>query len=217
MRNFWLKPLVVATTLALPFTAMADISGHFASTLTEPTGSSADTAMTFELGLLYEAESGFYSSILLTTNDVLDSDTKAKNSTVELGLGFTNDLSENTFYDLGMTYERQLNNSEKSELPEVYFGLGYTVTEALEVSGYAYKNTRSSADESRIELNMEYALSLVDLLSYYTQGFEDDKTRLLEVGVGKEFLPNNYLSAIYGADLRSSSDSYIELEYTYSF
>lgn len=79
-----------------------------------------------------------------------------------------------------MTYQRQLNNSEKSALPEVYFGLGYTVTEALEVTGYAYKNTRSSADESRIELNMEYALSLVDLLSY-------------------------------------SSDSYIEVEYTYSF
>lgn len=217
MRNIWLKPLVVATTLALPLTALAEISGHFGTTLTEPTRSGADTALTFELGLLYEADSGFYTSILLTTNDVLDSGTKAKNSTAELGLGFTNDLSEQVFYDLGMTYERQLNNSEKSELPEVYFGLGYSVSEALEISGYAYKNTRSSAKESRIELNLEYAMSAVDLLSYYTHGFEDDKTRLLEVGVGKELLPNNYLSAIYGADLRSSRGSYIELEYTYSF
>ncbi|WP_151669815.1 hypothetical protein [Nitrincola schmidtii] len=217
MKYNWLKPVVVAASIAIPLTSMADVSGYLSSTLTEPTGSSEDTGLIFELGLLYEAESGFYTGLSLTSNDVLDSDTKAKNSTAEIGVGFFNELSDVSFYDLGLTYERQLNNSEKEEIPEVYFGLGYSVTEALELSGYVYKNIRSSFDESRVELNLEFDAGMVDLMSFYTHGFEDDKTRLLEVGVGKEFIPNNYISAIYGADLRTSRDSYLEIEYTYSF
>lgn len=217
MKYHWLKPVVVATIFAIPTTLMAEVSGYVASTLTEPTGSSADTGLTLELGLSFEAESGFYSGLVLTSNDLLDSDTKAKNSTLELELGFINDLSERSFYDLGVTYERQLNNSEKDEYSEIYFGLGYSVTEALEVSGYVYRSLRSSIDESGFELNLEYDAGIVDLFSDYTNGFEDDKTRLLEVGIGKEFIPNNYISATYGADLRTSKDSYMEIEYSYSF
>lgn len=217
MKSTLIKSALIASGMLLPITAMAEVSGYLSSTFTEPTGSSEHSSLDFELGLLFEADSGFYTSLTLTSNDLLDSDSKAKNSTAEVGLGFANNITESVYYDLGATYEREFNNRDKNEWPEAYFGLGYSVSEALEISSYYFKNLRSSYDDSRVELNLEYDAGVVDLMSYYTHGFEDDKTRLLEVGVGKEFIPNNYISAIYGADLRTSRGSYLELSYTYMF
>lgn len=213
-----IKPLVLAfasTTLALP--AMAELSGHVGSTLTQPTESGSDTQLTFEVGALYEFESGVYGGALFTTNDVLDSDSKFRQSLVELTAGFTEEINDLTYYDLGLTYERQLSSGDKAELVELYFGAGYAITPAVEVNLYGYKNLRSSVDESRLELGVNYSGAVVDLFTLLTKGFEDDESELIELGIGKEFIPNNYISALYAADLDSSKNNYIEIAYTYSF
>ncbi|MBE0505709.1 MAG: hypothetical protein IBX50_03190 [Marinospirillum sp.] len=215
------KTLIAASIAALSAgfvaaPAFAEVAGHVGATLAQPTNSDLDTMMTLEAGVEYSHESGAYAGLLFTTMDLLDSDSEFKQSEIELNLGYAGAINDAAGYDAGLTYTIPMDSDADAEY-ELYFGGNYSVNEALGVSAYFYL---PEADDSiYLEFGADYALDAVDLFALLTLGVQDasEGDTALELGVGKEIMPQQYVTGAFALNLDDSDASYLEFTYTYSW
>jgi len=220
------KTLIAASIAALSASfvaapALADLpdgfGAHLGATLGQPLDSDDDTSLELEAGLDFEHESGVYTGILFTTYDLLESDADFDHSTVELTLGFASSINEQLAYDLGVTFEQALDTDE-DETIEAYVGANYALDSYTAFSAYFTKDLDSDIDESELEFGADYTgLDAADLFASFTLGLEDNDELTLEVGAGKEFIEQHYVTGAFIIDLDSDADDDGKLEFTYTY
>lgn len=219
------KTLIAASIAALSAgfvaaPAMAEVAGHVGATLTQPTddaNNDGDTMLALEVGGVYSHESGAYAGLLFETVDLLDSDNDFDGSTVELTLGYGMDLDDALSIDAGFLYNQAL-DTDIDETIEIFFGAGYTVSPEISTSAYVFYDIDSDVDETRLELFGEFTgIEAVDLYGEYVINLQETDEMTLELGAGKEIIPQNYVTGAFRMDLDDSDFSVLEFTYTYSF
>ncbi|SFC13564.1 protein of unknown function (Gcw_chp) [Marinospirillum celere] len=218
------KTLVAASIAALSTgfvaaPAMADVSGYVMGVLTQPTDSDQDTALTVEAEVVYSHESGAYGGVWFETYDFLEGDDFAEESNIEVFGGYAADLTEEFGYDVGVAYGQPLDNEFDQDYVWIYFGGLYTLDADTSFSAYITYDIDSDVDYTELELRADYTgVEVVDLYAEYLINLQDtDTLNTLELGVGKEIIPQNYVTGAFRLDLEESDNSVIEFTYSYNF
>ncbi|SFX21050.1 outer membrane beta-barrel protein [Marinospirillum alkaliphilum] len=193
------------------------VEAYVAAELYQPTDSDLDTAMVLEAGASYQHETGVYGEFILTTMDLLDSDADfSDNSAIELNLGYAGAVNEQLGYYAGISYRDNVGMDFDSQW--LFVGVDFTVDADLTLGAYFEKNLDSDAKDSQLELRADYTgVEVVDIFAELALGLEDAENKSLEIGVGKEFLPQQVATASFVADLEESDFSYLKFTYTYNF
>lgn len=208
--------LILGGSLATPALAGdGPVSGYVETTWTIPKDRDLDSALTLEVGVLFEHDSGFYLGGSLTSHDFLaDGASFSDDAAVEINPGYSMSLSDTVSLDFGMTYEQALDTDIDAN-KEVYIGSSFALLETLGFDAYAYKIIDG---DSYVELTLTHTLNdSVELYGLLTYEFQDSDGKSLELGVVKSFLGNHAISGAFIADLNEFDDSAVEFVYTYNF
>jgi len=200
--------------------ALAEVAGSAGVNLVQPTDSDLDTALTLEFDVNYTHESGAYGGFWFETYDFLEGDDFAEESYMEVYGGYAASLTEEFGYDVGALYGQPLDNDDEDYI-WVYFGGSYTLNPETSMSAYLNYDIDSDVDFARLDLFAEYTgVEVVDLFAEYKINLEDTDdvwNNSLELGVGKEILPQHYATASFEFNTADSDYSAINFSYFYSF
>ncbi|UCZ56579.1 hypothetical protein LGV61_12750 [Desulfurispirillum indicum] len=207
---------VLAGSLVLAASASAlPLESHVGITYGIPDDSAEDNYFTLEVGAEYTHETGAYAGVLLTTNNLLESDDDSDN--VELSIGYAGEFGS-IGYDLGFlkTYFLDSDIEDEEGSDEIYLGILFAPTDELGLSAYYFHDLDSDVD-GYVELGAEYDLGFAVASYLYTHGLSDNKTQESEIGISKEIIDSHELGLTFFYDHDESEFLGVELTWTYSF